>query len=162
MPESNLITHANRELDIMGFPQLSREQIRSNSYLDENNEYNSRKAIMEIVTTFSKQGHSGGSAYQVLTAITQLLQYKPLSPLTNNPDEWMLIDPTMTGGKNLWQNKRKAAAFSEDGGKTFYFVDKYTRMGRLMKKLPKNRLTRWVWNHKNWIHKMNTAKEASK
>ena len=101
----------------------------------------------------------------LLQFVNQLLQLKPLSPLTNNPEEWRKIPEELLpigADKNLWQNKRNPAAFSNDGGKTFYIFEKKTRMGHLLKKLPVSRLRSWVWKHKSWIYILNIAKEASK
>jgi hypothetical protein len=50
-----------------------------------------------------------------------LLGFKTLSPLTDDPREW--IDQSeVSGGEPLWQNRRDPSAFSKDGGKTWYFL----------------------------------------
>lgn len=74
-------------------------------------------AIIELVETFAKQGHSGGSASIVVPVLNKLLQWKPLTALTSDPEEW--IDQSEASGQPFWQNKRDPSVFSKDGGKTW-------------------------------------------
>lgn len=55
------------------------------------------KNILEIVEIFSNQGHSGFSAGYALNVLERLLRYKPLTPLTGEPDEWNEVHPRMEG-----------------------------------------------------------------
>lgn len=101
---SNLVEHARRELELLG--QFKEDPIFAQS-------------IVAAVAAFdSYPGHSGSSAEIATEMLYDLLQLKNLTPLTDNPDEWekQLIDP------EAWQNRRNGAAFSQDGGKTFYLV----------------------------------------
>lgn len=68
------------------------------------------KNILDIVEMFSEQGHSGFSAGYALSVLERLLRYKPLTPLTGEPDEW---NDTGHGSK---QNKRCFSVFL-DGDK---------------------------------------------
>ncbi len=88
----------------------------------------SGEAMLAAVEAFARGGWSGGSAPYGVAIVTDLLQYKPLSPLTDDPAEW--IDH----GDNLWQSRRRPDAFSEDGGKTY----------RLQADAPV-RYDRWPW-----------------
>lgn len=100
-----LIDHAKRELEIIG----------------ENPE--TIKGYLKVITAFAEMGHSGGSASIAIPVINQLLQFKNLTPLTDNPDEWFHHGPPQVldeGG--LWQNIRNSEAFSHDGGKTYYLL----------------------------------------
>lgn len=93
--ESNLVAHARHELNLIG----------NGPMIDDH--------VLEIVKIFSEQGHSGYSAMYTANLINKLLNFENLTPLTNNPDEWVeVVD-------ELWQNKRNSAAFSKDGGKTY-------------------------------------------
>jgi hypothetical protein len=105
---SNLVDHAKREIQAAGL-------------FDADSDYDGEtgKAALELVEVFSKQGHSGGSAHLVLEVFNRLARFKPLTPLTTNPDEWMEVED----GK-MWQNLRQSSVFSNDGGKTAYDVDK--------------------------------------
>lgn len=104
---SNLTDHARRELEIAGF-----ESEVYGTLLGD--------AVMELIDVFDKQEHSGHSAYVVLTAFAEVAAFRTLSPLTNNPDEWMEV----ADGK--WQSRRNPGAFSEDGGKTYTLNEEFT------------------------------------
>jgi hypothetical protein len=75
------------------------------------------KSVLQLIDTFAKQGHSGYSAMITLSVFDELARFKPLGPLTDNPDEWMEVD------EKLWQSRRRPDAFSSDGGKTYYLLD---------------------------------------
>ena len=163
MTESNLINHANREFDILGWPQPTRAEMRSHDVPQTDDGWNMamRRSAMQIIEIFAKQGHSGHSAGQAISLVHQLLQYKPLSPLTDDPSEWNKIAEEMTSGEDLWQSKRNPEAFSHDAGKTFYFVGKYTKFGKWSRKLPKSKLRGWVWKHRSWMHEIHTSQVKS-
>jgi hypothetical protein len=82
------------------------------------------KAVMELVTLFAKQGHSGFSAMLALDVFDKVAKFKPLTPITSNPEEWFDVRENIGGDEALWQNKRDPALFSNDGGKTWYDIDK--------------------------------------
>lgn len=103
---SDLVEHAKRELELSG--QHAEDPAYSQS-------------IVAAVAAFASYGHSGGSAAVAIEQLHWLLQFRPLSPLTSDPDEW--IDHGEISNSPLWQNKRDPAAFSTDGGQTWYFVD---------------------------------------
>jgi hypothetical protein len=79
--------------------------------------------VLELVETFSKQGHTGSSAAWTNAVLGRLLDYKPLGPLTNDPSEWQHIPEEMAGQPDVWQSRRRPDAFSNDGGKTYYCLD---------------------------------------
>ncbi|MCA9748784.1 MAG: hypothetical protein KC414_06740, partial [Romboutsia sp.] len=83
------------------------------------------KAVMELINTFSNQGHSGFSAMWVNELFSKLSKYETLTELTSNEEEWVDIAKYDLGDKPqiLWQSKRNPACFSQDGGKTYYHVD---------------------------------------
>lgn len=92
-----LIEHAKRELEILGESDEDFKQM-----------------IIRTVGAFASYGHSGGSASVAIPMINDLLQFKNLTPLTNNPKEWNKVGP------NIWQSCRCPEAFSDDGGKTYH------------------------------------------
>lgn len=100
---SNLVAHAIRELDIIG----------ETSY----DEPSMRKCVLDIIRTFSEQGHSGFSASHLANLLDRLLRYQPLSPITDYAEDWMEVGP------GVWQCRRDSECFSQDGGRT------YTRLG---------------------------------
>lgn len=112
--ESELITHARYELTKAGL-------------FDADSDYNGMlaPAVMEIIEVFSKQGHSGYSASMVIALTQKLMRYENITPLTEDPDEWMLVDGGGDIDTPLYQSRRRSDAFSHDGGKTYYFVDNH-------------------------------------
>ncbi len=110
---SNLVKHAERELKAAGL-------------FDEDSDYGGMigTETMKVVRTFASADHSGMSAALSRHILSLLLDFKPLSPLTNNPDEWVEI-PAM-GLEIMHQSKRSCDCFSDDGLKTFYSVDDQT------------------------------------
>lgn len=65
--------------------------------------------ILEIVEVFAKQGHSGFSGSYALSILTRLLDWKPITPLTGEDDEWNEV------GEGVYQNKRCSSVFKENG-----------------------------------------------
>lgn len=111
---SNLVKHAQKELALLG-----EEEVTVAGYL-------------RIVRAFAAMGHSGGSASVAIPVITKLLCFEPLTPLTNNADEWIHHGGDVwgnPGGEGIWQNRRDGRAFSCDDGKTYWLVtDKKRRI----------------------------------
>ena len=70
-------------------------------------------AVMELVHVFARHGHSGASAAAATHLFSELVAFRPLSPLTNDPDEWVEV------ADGLWQSRREPEAFSRDGGATY-------------------------------------------
>lgn len=102
---SNLVEHARRELNLIG------------------EEPDTISGYLNVVQAFADMGHSGGSASVAIPVINQLLQFKNLQPLTDNPDEWYFHSEGVAGvSGGFWQNIRNGEAFSHDGGKTYYLL----------------------------------------
>lgn len=106
--DSNLVRHAREELTRAGL-------------LDPDGDYDGMlgEAALQIVTAFAQQGHSGMSAAMVTDIVHRLMRFKTLTPLTDDPDEWMHVAGDVAGVPDLWQSRRDPAAFSRDGGKTY-------------------------------------------
>lgn len=100
------LDHARRELELCG-------------QLESDPEFG--MSLLAAIAGFSTYpGHSGGSHYAAVEMLTDLLNMRNLSPLTNNPDEWFKHTPdTWDGVNHVWQNKRNSEAFSTDGGLTY-------------------------------------------
>lgn len=102
---SNLVDHARRELELI------------------NEEPDTIEGYLKVVQAFADMGHSGGSASVAIPVIHELLQFKNLRPLTDDPVEWHHHGEDVWGAPGgIWQNKRNGEAFSKDGGKTYYLV----------------------------------------
>lgn len=103
---SNLVEHARRELALCG-------------QTAEDPEY--AESLVKAVEAFaSYDGHSGTSAMMAVDRLNRLLKFETLSPLTSSPAEWM--DISDISGTPMWQSTRNPAAFSRDGGHTWYLV----------------------------------------
>jgi len=95
---SNILDHAKRELELAG------------------NDDDFNKAILNSIEAFLAYGHSGTSAEVGIEILSDLLRFRNLTPLTDDPAEWMEV----TDG--MWQSCRNAEAFSKDGGQTYYLL----------------------------------------
>lgn len=111
MSSSNLVNHAKRELEIIGEDQDVIE------------------GYLKVIQAFADMGHSGGSASVAIPVINTLLQFKPLSSITNDPGDWL---DRSDYGAPLWQNIRDSEAFSEDGGQTYYLLSEISEGKRVM------------------------------
>lgn len=69
--------------------------------------------LLEILAVFATQGHSGMSASYATWAVTQLLDYKPLTPIWGTEDEWMVVARDMVDGV-CYQNRRHSSVFKDD------------------------------------------------
>lgn len=69
--------------------------------------------ILDIVSVFANQGHSGFSASYAIGVLKRVLNYKPLSPLTGEDDEWFERED-WGDGKHRQQNKRCFSVFREN------------------------------------------------
>lgn len=78
--------------------------------------------ILEIIKVFEDQGHSGFSASYAINALERLLNFKPLTPLTGEDDEWH--KGYTRGSTTTYQNKRCPSVFmkkTNDGSITRCF-----------------------------------------
>jgi hypothetical protein len=107
--ESNLVKHARYELKLIG------------------EDHETIEGYVKVIQAFADMHHSGGSASVAIPVINILLSFKPLSSLTNNPNEWTKISPERWPDGDMWQSKRNPAAFSPDGGISYYYVDEHPK-----------------------------------
>lgn len=82
--------------------------------------------IMALVRRFEKQDHSEKNAPVVLQAFETLCNFLPLTPITDDPEEWEKfeidrknVDTNEIEKRVVWQSRRAPSLFSEDKGKTF-------------------------------------------
>lgn len=116
--KSGLYQHALTELKLSGLTEK-----------DSDYEGMLAEAVLEIVKIFAKQGHSGFSAGMTIEVLEKLLRYENLTPITDDPEEWMdVAEMCADRGSGVWQCKRNPSLFSTDGGKTYYNVDNHTEI----------------------------------
>lgn len=96
----SITRYAESELDRIGMTADSEDEMNVAM----------RKHILHMVNEFAEEGHSGFSAGYAISILSKLLDYKPLSPLTGEDDEWNDV------GDNLWQSKRAYNVFKDKDG----------------------------------------------
>lgn len=99
----NLTDYAKSELALIGYDEKCEAP---NSWIRDN--------VLELVELFSKQGHSGSSAPQVINLFEKVASYKPLKPIMCTDDEFVEV------GDLARQNKRCSAVFRDSEGKPYY------------------------------------------
>lgn len=88
----NLLAHAERELPPDDGDEM---QALMNTQLK------------DLILVFSTHGHSGFSAGYAISALEKLLRFKPLRPLTGEPDEWNEVSD------GVFQNNRCSHVFKQ-------------------------------------------------
>jgi hypothetical protein len=110
----NLVEHAEREL-------------REAGLFDADSDYAGGlgEAVLGLVKVFAEQGHSGTSAQLTVDLFRRVASYQTLTPLKNPMASGEYIDHSdISGGNPVFQSTRKPSVFSEDGGKTWYDIDR--------------------------------------
>lgn len=98
----SLVKHAKKEFYLAG-------------WCDENGVYSDdmqkmmAENLLEAIDVIAKQGHTGFSMGYFRKHLDHLLDYKILTPLTGEDDEWIEHDD------GLFQNKRMTTVFKRDG-----------------------------------------------
>ncbi len=105
---SALIQHMEREFRLAGF--FSGTDTHEEFLVD---------SIRELVHTFAKQNHSGGSGFQTLALFVRLVNGHPLTPLLGGRTEWTDISPDGDPGK-FFQNARYSKVFWNRAEGYFY------------------------------------------
>ena len=103
----SMVKYAERELDWIGMT-------KDDPYTEETRKMEAtegmncqmREKILEVIKTFSKQGHSGFSADYCLAILSKLMRYHPLSPVTDIEKDWV-----ETAEKGMYQHRRAFALF---------------------------------------------------
>jgi hypothetical protein len=118
-----LVEHAEREMRLAGL-------------YDKDSDYGGMipEAVMKLISAHASAGHSGGSHHITMQIFNKVANFKTLTPITSDPEEWFKHDH-QTAGEDCWQNTRQSSCFSQDGGKTWYDLDDPTK-----KNWPANKL----------------------
>ena len=105
----SLVSYAEQELDRIG--------------MTDDGDMNGimRKHLLHMVKEFADEGHSGFSANYALQCLKRLLNFKPLSPLTGEDDEWSEV--TQISGYPHFQNKRCGSVFKNGKDGESYDID---------------------------------------
>lgn len=96
----SLELHAMREFKAVGYIPLDQPQEDGpNKWIQQN--------VIELIRTFSKQGHSGMSAPYCINVFEKLAKFEPLAPLTGEDWEWHEV------GDGVFQNIRCSNVFKD-------------------------------------------------
>lgn len=98
----NYLDHAKKEFNIAGWTD------NNGNFKDEMQELVC-KDVLDLLSVFSKQGHSGASAAYTIGLFKQLVTWDIISPLTGEDSEWNDV------GDGLFQNNRCSRVFKENG-----------------------------------------------
>jgi len=110
----------------MNLKEYALKEFRLAGWIDENGKYNDEMQelmcnhILQLLEVFANEGHSGFSAKYALDIFNRIANWKPISPLTGEDDEWN--DIREYGGNPVFQNKRYSSVFKDKDG-TAYDVD---------------------------------------
>ena len=94
-------------------------EFRAAGWMDENGKYSDDiqesicKDMLELLSVFSSQGHSGFSASYLLNCFEKLARFEPIVPLTGEDWEWSDVSH-MSGGEKAYQNKRCSRVFKQE------------------------------------------------
>lgn len=99
------LDHARRELELAGM-------------FDADSDYGGMmgKAVLKLMEIFAYQGHSGFSASMAVALFRRLAAFKPLTPITDEPDQW---EPSPGDDSGLLQHKRYSSVFKDAEGNAF-------------------------------------------
>ena len=105
---SNILSHAMDELDRIGMTEDSDDEMNVAM----------RKHVLHMMQEFANEGHSGFSASYAISILTKLMDFKPLSPLTGEDDEWNNLVENYESVPH-WQNKRRSSVFKNADGSCY-------------------------------------------
>jgi len=108
--DSGIVKKAKQEFKAIGYYPESDEE-DPNKWIQEN--------VIDLLTVFSSQGHSGFSAPYCIEYFRKLANHEPLSPIQCTAEEW--VDVSEYSGKSMFQNKRLSSIFKNGmEGKPYY------------------------------------------
>lgn len=104
----NSVDYARRELELAGL-------------LGQSDPCNNRvgEAVMELIKVLAGQRHSVFSVWMVRENFIRLANRKPLSPITDEPDQWIALPESERGNGYPLQHKRYASVFKDASGSAF-------------------------------------------
>ena len=83
--------------------------------------------VIELLETFSKQGHSGFSAMYILDIFEKLVRHEPLTALTGSEEEWEDLS-SFGSPEPVFQNRRFSEVFKRQDGSSYWIHGKVFRL----------------------------------
>jgi hypothetical protein len=78
-------------------------------------------AYVTVIQAYVDMGLPSESHQAAIQVISDLLGWKNISQITDDPSEWQLLPGSdLDGNPGISQNLRNPVLFSGDGGKTYY------------------------------------------
>lgn len=112
---SKLVAHVRRERDL--FIKVHYQENDTDAAVE-----SSIFSSLERTVMAYSLGRPSGSIHAIsLARLDRLLQFKALTPLTNDPSEWTDVSSIM--GTPCWRNLRQSSCLSYDHGETYYDMD---------------------------------------
>lgn len=110
--DSNGVEFAKNELELL--LKKSDEYDKEQGVDSDNIQQLINDNILELVELFASQGHSGLTANYVIHYLSRLLNFKPISPITGESDEW-------SEAYESRQNKRCSSIFYDNDDPDFFY-----------------------------------------
>ena len=81
--------------------------------------------LVQLVEVFVNWAELPGNTVTPIKTMSLILNQRPLSPLTDNPREWVRVgDMLVVGGTmGLWQNIRDPRAHSNNAGANYWLIE---------------------------------------
>jgi len=98
----------------MAWKEWAFEELKRAGLYDKDSDYGGEigKCLEELINVFDKQSHSIFSARRVANLFYRLMNWRPLSPVTNNPEEWKKF--IKRGDEIVYQNKHYISLFATE------------------------------------------------
>lgn len=103
------------------------QEFRQAGWCDENGNFEDEMQgaichhVLELLSVFGAEGHSGSSAPYTIDLFKRLAMFKPITPLTGEDSEW--VDVSGHGSDVMYQNKRNSAVFKNSKDGQAYWID---------------------------------------
>ena len=111
-----LVSKAKQEFELLGWNNTDDEMQKM-----------ACENVIELLETFSKQGHSGFSAPYILSLFEKLARHEPLTNLTGKDDEWEDLS-SFGSPEPAFQNKRFSEVFKRQDGSAYWIHGKVFRL----------------------------------
>ena len=106
--DGNTYPHAKRELEMGGWLKKGEDTMYDGMI---------GEAVLELISVFAGQGHSGMTAPITANLFNKLAKHEPLGPLTGEEDEWGTV------ADDINQNKREGTVFRNGKDGKAYYLD---------------------------------------